>query len=75
MGDTVLARQCALAIVRNEEEKVDDDSSAATVRNWQVWTLFILGGWCRWWASAQGVDIDKSWRFATLVSECEFEYW
>jgi len=45
MDDTVLAWQCALAIVRNEKEKVDDDPSAvAAVRNLQVWTLLILGG-------------------------------
>jgi len=34
MDDAVLARQCALVIVRNEKEKVDDDPSVvAAVRN------------------------------------------
>jgi hypothetical protein len=34
MDDTVLALQCALAIVRNEEEAGDDLSAAVAVRNW-----------------------------------------
>ena len=58
MDEIVLARMCALAIVQNEKEKVDNESSAvAAVRE-----LADLGPvsftWMAW--TAQGVDIDNS---------------